>query len=795
MWRHFLKLAIRNISRKGLFSLLNIGGLCIGLASFMVIMLYVFQESNYEKGFSKEARTYRLYTQMFDGSAMATSSSNLQIVMEELSEVESSTSMTRVPPLKTLTIREKSHSVENYFFTDNNFLKVFDYQFSVGNKELALNSPYSAILTEDEAFRLFGKKDVLNESITLDKEQYVVTGVLKPTIFKSHLEFEALLIKGTPVKYDIKRWVGGGPTYTYVTLGRNVTADQLNSRLDEMVEKYYFPGLKAVLPIREGFTFEDWITRGNIVRSYAQPIGDIYLKSNLTIEIKSGGNRKTVMTFALIAVIILVISCANFINLSTARASDRAKELGVRKVIGSTRKVIVTQLLIESMGVVVCAGILALGLTELSLKIVNGLFDGFISISLISTPVVILPLIAIILIVGLVSGLYPAFYLSSFKATSLLKGQRVRGFKGAGAAQIFRNLLVIVQFSLSAILIIGAIFISGQLRLLRNIDLGFEEQDVLVVEDLYKLGNQASSFVQEVRKKGFVREAGILNRLPGEGGSPFKRNMSSSDGQQFSVDEISGDTEMFNALGVELIAGRTFSDSLTTDKNKLVLNETAAALLVGAMPVGQMLRGQEIIGVVKDFHFESLRNRIGPVIFKFNSRYGKLAIKMPLNPENIQSIEETWNQFSQAPLNRSFLQDNYDRILATESRIGNVFGLFTGLAIFISCLGIYGLTLFAADQRAKEFGIRKVLGANVSNIIRLLIANFFGLVGIALLVAVPVSIWGINKWLEDFAYRIDLDVFTFIFGALIITLIVILTVFHQSYKSAVRNPVETLKSE
>ena len=792
MIHHHLKLAIRNIQRKGLFSVLNIVGLSVGLASFLVIGLYVFQESTFERGFSKADRTYRIYTKFLNASLMATSSVNLADELAKQPEVEEATSLMRVPNSQVLSVGDVVFQPNNYFEVDESFFHVFDFDLLYGNRETALNNPNSLILTEEEAQRLFGRTDVVGETVEIKDDQVLITGIIKASLYKSHLNFNGLWSKPES-PYKLSAWSGVN-AYTYAVLGQNVKPEQLQKRFDEINEDFIFPGFQSSMSFAADYTFQDW-TKDSNIELFAQPITEIHLESELSRELETGGEKSTVLAFAIIAIFILIISCANFINLSTAKASDRAKEIGMKKVMGSSRLVLVTQLLVESLLITLFAGVLAFGFAELALKLVDYFFDGFISISLVQTPQVLFFLLLLLVLIGILSGLYPAIYLSSFKVTALLKGQKVKGFKGASSSNVFRNALVVIQFSLSAILIICAVFMSKQLKYISKIDLGFDEENVLVLPKASLLTSQFEAFRTEIERMAIVENTSSLSSLPGEENNGFKIEMETASGETVYTNEFYGDSEIFDVLGIELLYGRLFSDNVESNIKSVLINETAASLIGNGNVLGQTLDGDEVIGVVKDFHFQSLREQISPVIFKWRPRFTQLAIKMPINQENIERIEAKWQEFSNLPINHYFLEDNYDAIIDKEYKVGDAFSMFTAVAIFISCLGMFGLTVFAADQRSKEFGIRKVLGAQVADLIKLLMNNFLKLALLALLIAVPCSIWGINQWITDFAYRIEVSALIFIIGGLLVFAMVFLTVFHQSYKVAVKNPVDSLKSE
>ncbi|KYG71941.1 ABC transporter permease [Roseivirga echinicomitans] len=787
MIRHHLKLAIRNIQRKGFFSVLNIVGLSVGLASFLIIGLYVFQESTFERGFSKADRTYRVYTKFLNASLLATSSPNLSTVLNEQPEIEVATYVSKVFPKSGLNAKGKVFQMKDYLQTDPYFLKVFDYELLYGSPDLSFQNPGSLILTENEAIKLFGRADVVGEMVNIDSEDVFVTGVLKPTSSKTHLNFNALWVKDFK-KTNPVLWASIS-VYTYAVLVQNVKAEQLDKRLDYIMKDHIFPGVLKALPIRNGYTFEEWKDSGRVIRNYAQPISEIHLESTLGFDFPGRGDKKTVLTFFLVAIFILFISCVNFINLSTAKASDRSKEIGVKKVMGATRRILIIQLLFETLLITAFSGLLALGLAELSLALIKGMFPDFITISLVGSSLQLFPIISVVLIVGFISGIYPALYLSSFRVTSLLKGQKQKGNQ-MPTANWLRNTLVIVQFTLSSGLIIFSILVFQQLSFMKQIELGFDPENILVVENAGFLRQNSRLLKDELATLSFVEDYSSMFRIPGETLEMMSKSMEVGE-EEVYFDEFLGDAKQLSVLGLELESGEFFSER----KPGMVINETAAKLLGNSDALGKTFNGKTVIGIVKDFHYRPLREKIGPVMIQNYDEGGFLLIKMPLDQANIEAVASIWSKFSDLPIQYHFLEQNYESFLKNEQEIGKAFTLFTALAIFISCLGMYGLVLFAADQRSKEFGIRRVLGASILDIIKLLVNTFMKLAFVALVLAFPLSFWATREWLSDFAYRTSISPVNFLMGALFICVAVVITVYRQSYLSATKNPIETLKSE
>jgi len=792
----FLKIVYRNLTRKGKMSLLNIIGLSLGIASFMVIALHVIQETTYEAGFAKADRTYRINTRFLNASVFATSTKNTRSFLAEQPEFESVTQLSRLNK-GFASVDDIKHPISEYYYIDSVFHDVFNFELLHGIEELAFKQENSLILVEREAIRLFGRTDVIGEKLTIGASELEIAGVIRLDYFRTHLQFNGLVVN-RPTPYQKKYWSFLGE-YTYAVAYPSVTTEQIDQRLELMARDFIFPAISSQLNFVEGYSYEDWIASDSHIRNYAQPIADIHLKSDLSAEMAIGGDVRTVLTFGLIALFIIVISCANYINLSTAKASERSKELGIKKVLGITRFSLASQLLAESLLVTLCAGILALGLTEMALQLLSQVMVEFQNISLADSPLILSALMAFVLLVGLLAGLYPAWYLSSIRVNALLKGQKTGGFAGVKTAGRFRNMLVVVQFILSSGLIICAIFISRQLNHMQGLDLGFEDDGVIVITNPNKASNEKIPLIrQEMERLPFVKEISSMLRVPGASSTQgWARVMTDiPNGTKAYIDWFQGDADQFKVLGVEMAEGRAFSTEIQSDMREAIVINEAAARLYGDIPVlGSTFYGRTVIGVVKDFHFESLRVPVRPAMFHYQPEGGKLVVKMEMNEENMARLQAIWQATTALPMTYSYLEENYEDLMGEEARLRDAFGLFTILAIFISCLGMYGLALYAADQRAKELSIRKVLGASVKDLIRLLTGNFLKLVLISMLLAIPMSFFGVRAWLSSFAYRIDLSATVFVLSALMVLFLVIVTVFHQSYKAAIANPAETLKNE
>jgi putative ABC transport system permease protein len=528
-----------------------------------------------------------------------------------------------------------------------------------------------------------------------------------------------------------------------------------------------------------------------------QPIDDIYLGGVLNFDLSPGGNKTAVYVLLAIAILILIIASVNFINLTTARADKRSKEIGIRKVIGSSKLSLISQFMIESVLISVLSVILALGLAELILMIFQSFTGTLLFKSVFENPANIFLALGIGVLLGILSGFYPALYLSSFKPVNAIK----KGIHSGKSNQSLRNILVVFQFTLSIALITSTLIIFGQLRFMEKKDLGFNKSDVLILDNAYVLGKSFNDLKSKLKNFDGVKSISEVSRLPGSDNS-FSITTLSAPGSEESlrVNWFRGDHDFINTLEFDLVEGRKFDENLSSDSASLILNEAAVKALNLIEPVGTILNDREVvIGVVKDFNFESLRNNIGPAVISLHPEQGqKIAVK--IEPEKYQSVIEfinrEWNSNLQnAPLNYFFLDDNFEKLVKKDEEMARVVSLFTVLAIFISCLGLFGLSSYLAVLKKKEIGIRKVMGATIFNILFLLNWKFSRLILLAIILAVPITAYLMNWWLNGFAYKISLSPAYFVIASILTILVAWGTVSYQSIAAAITNPVNSLRDE
>lgn len=794
MIRNNFKIAIRNLFKQSSYAVINIGGLAIGIACSFVILLYVFQELSYEKHFKDHHRIYRVATKFMSMGTFANGPEIfLDVFPQEYPWVEQ---FCRVSG-ESFEIIYRDYTVRKEgLYVDPEFFNMFPYQFESGNPSTAMDNENSVVISLDLAMDLFGNDEALGMIIELgedeDKAPFLVTGVVDIKNVKSHLNSNLWIRKSISNEqtsgFD-DNWISIA-TYNYIKVNPGISLEDIQNSLDKTVEKHVFPNFKSTS------SFEDWFQRDDAYRLIAQPLDDIYLKGTLSFDISAGGNATTVNVLLAIAILIILIASVNFINLSTARATRRAKEVGIKKTMGSTRINLVFQFISESVMTSLVATVFAFGIAELLLLAFGNLTGQvLIDSSLVTVPNIVTAVV-LALFIGIIAGIYPAFYLSSFRPSLVLKG----GYQSAKGNKGFRNILVVFQFSLSIILIICSLIIFQQLQFMKTKDLGFNKEDLLIVDNTRKLENNFQPFKNSLAARSEVIKMSSSQRLPGSS-STFSITTLQSEGQEEGVNmnRFGGDVEYIETLGFDIIAGRNFSREIASDSNAVILNQSAVRALELENPVGSILNEElTVIGVVRDFNFESLRKKIEPVVITLSDSKNSIAIKVNLSQAAnlITFLQNEWNSYSlAAPIQYHFLDDNFKNLMKNDTKMSQVVTMFTVLAIFISCLGLFGLSAYVANQRKKEIGIRKVLGATISNILIMLNQEFIKLVLLAVIFAVPVSAYVMNNWLANFAYRINLTAGMFILSGLITLAIALITVSYQSLAAATSDPVDSLMED
>ncbi|HVS94641.1 MAG TPA: ABC transporter permease [Mucilaginibacter sp.] len=811
MFRNYVRSAWRNITRHKFISFINIFGLTVGLTCVLLIITYIVNELSYDKYNANADRIYRV-TRIFyskNGEENLHLSSIAPpfgpLLKSAFPDIEK---ITRVLPTGTTIFRykDKLFNEQNAVFADENFFKVFTVNVSQGDKNNALNDPYSVMLTPEVAKKYFGSEDPVNKTVILNnlKRGFRVTGVFEPFPANAHMHPDILVsfntLKDTAIygEKQLETNFGNNSFYTYLLMPKGYNMNIITRQLDAFIDKY--------MPSRG---MPPNIKMHQATKLTIQKLTDIHLRSHLDDEIEPNSDIKRVYIFSIIALFILLIACINYMNLSTARSALRAKEIGIRKVIGAQRKEIVRQFLGESVLITWVALILAGTLTWLLLPYINNISHLSLSFSSLLHWNILIGVLLLPFAVGLLSGIYPALFMSSFRPVQVLKGMMKIGSGNVS----FRQVLVIIQFSVSIILIVATTVVFQQLRYIQNKSLGFNKDFILTTAYSGTLTKEFESFKNELLQNPAVKDVGRSSRIP-SGRLLDDQGAQVIDGgkaipTQIELKYITTDYGFMNTYGMQLAAGRNFSRDFATDTANYVINETAVQQLGWKNPqnaIGKdMIYGGtkgKVIGVVKDFHFESLHQPIIPMIFLLppptSSYYNSISIKV--DGHNVQSaiatIADTWRKYlPDVPFDYTFLDAKFQKLYDAEQQESQLFTIFSCLAIFIACLGLFGLSAFTISQRVKEIGIRKVLGANIPQIVVELSRSFMILVIIAALIALPVAGVLMHKWLQDFASRIDLSWWVFLLAGIAAFVIAFVTISLQAVKAASANPVNSLRSE
>ncbi len=785
MFKNYLKIALRNIKRNKGFSFINIFGLAIGLTCSFLVFVYVFDEINYDR-FHKDAdRIYRiiLNTQKQDSkdSYVSTSYILAKTLREDFPETFPVTQIKQRGSI--ITIDSENFSDERIICADNSFFDIFTYQFAAGNPENALNTPDDVIITEDAAEKYFGNAESYGKTILIDGSTYTITGIIKNDNQNSHFSFDVLFSIKSYNNYGDTRYLYNYYS-TYVKLPPAVPESRLKDILAEYTEVNIAPQ-----------------TANSDHRMYlsCEPILDIHLHSDLNGPYGANSKIEYVYIFLLVAFLILIIACINYINLTTAKNLSRIREVGIRKVVGSMSRQINRQFLLESLVFYWIATGIALILLSIFLPLFNNIIGKTLQLNYINDPLTILSFITMATIIGIASGVYPARYLSSYKPVKILKDNRGQGHKKFR----LQSTLVVFQFTISVVFIISTLVINDQLGLVRDKDLGFDNEQVIVLDRAWDLGRQIDVFKDNLIKYPEIKNLSFSSSLPGKNFDSW--SMTPEDLGSGTLGIYFCDHDFAETMGIYVQKGRFFSKNIISDENAIIINENAAEQFGWTEdPIGKKIRlnvhgDYTVIGVVKDFHYETLHNRIGNLgILLGNGRGRYMAIRYSTQytAEVLDTIKKEWNSMiPNSPLEYSFLDEDYYRLYRSEEQMQKISSLFSFLAILISSLGLFGLVSFSVKKRTKEVGIRKALGASEKNILNLISREYLVMVVIANAIAWPTAYYFINKWLQQFAYRVDISIWIFVLSGLGALGIALLTVSYQSIKAATANPVDSLRYE
>ena len=795
-------MAFRNITKHKFFSVINILGLTIGLASALFISLYIYDELNYDHFNERGESIYRINLHgKLSGQEIYTSNSSFPMskaLVEEIPEVKEAT---RVKEMGEWIFRNGtiSFNEEDIMAADSNFFEVFSFKLYNGNPETVLKEPNSIVLSEHLAVKYFGDiNNALDKTLSIgnDKSEYKVTGVVENKRGDSHLKFNALLSSSTFPWMNTPNWLSNS-LWTYYVLDSKGTSKDVDEKLMPIMERNVSPVLEQFM----GKTIQEFREEGGIYEYFSFPMLDIHLRSEVQDEFEPPGDISYVYIMSGIGLFILLLACINFMNLTTAQSGGRAKEVGLRKTLGSYRGSLIIQFLTESMIYAITAGILAILTVFIMLPSFNMLAGKTLGFSIIGQPVIIISYIGIVFLVGMIAGSYPAFYLTSFKITEVLKGRLKAGMKSG----VIRSFLVTFQFWISIVLIICTAIVYQQLQYIQDKNLGIDKDHILIIEDVSRLEDNMLAFKNDLDVITGIQGTSFSNNMvPGVNNTTLFRGV--GDQKDHILATYFADYDHEKTLGFEMVAGRFFSKDFPSDSTAVVINEAAAREMGWANPLEEKIinfNGDEpaefnVIGVAKDFNFESLKSNVRPLVLQLTKQGNILYARFSgENPKNVLSgIQSAWDSKAPGePLQYSFLDEDFDALFRAEQRLGQVFTVFTLIAIFIASLGLFGLAAFMAEQRTKEIGIRKVMGASVWTVTSLMSKEFAKLVIIAFALSVYPAYYVMDMWLNDFANRIDIGIGIFAISGLSAFIIAYLTVSYQSLKAAMINPVESLRYE
>ncbi len=807
MIKNYFKTAWRNLIRNKWFSAINILGLAIGLATCLVIMLFVSNELSYDRFNKKADRIARVY---FEGNVQGEKMKEpvvmapvAQTMKNDFPEVEEATRLRSHDWVPKLVVDNQVFGHDALAYADASFFDVFTLPFIKGDSKTALAEPNAVVLTKDIAEKYFGKEEPLGKTIrfkTEDRAPMKVTGVIENIPINSHFQFGLLASMESLDDARQQNWMNSN-YYTYVVLKDKRDFEKLEAKIPVMVDQYIGPQMKD----GTGQTLAEFRKGGSNITFHLQRLTDIHLYSDFHYDLSKPGDVRYVYIFGAIALFMLLIACINFMNLSTAGASKRSREVGVRKVLGSMKFELIKQFLMESILISVIALLLSLALVWLALPLFNDLSGQQLTFSFTEKPLMIPVLLGVVLFTGLLAGSYPAFYLSSFKPVVVLKGK----WNPAKSGLSFRSALVVFQFFIAIMLIVSTTIVYKQLSYIRYKDVGYDKDKVMVLSNVWALGNNMEIFRQQLQNDPAVASVSASRYLPAGASGNNNFFVAAADDPDRLVKTLRYeiDEHYIPTLGIELKDGRNFSRQYSTDSSGVILNEAAVnALGWKENPLGQTIartnKGDEeiyrVIGVVKDFHFRSLHERISPLVMVLAPDPGNLVVK--IKTADMLGFTTKLQQWFSAygaedPMDYSFLDERYYHTYNAEQKIGTILGIFAALTIFVACLGLFGLAKFTAEQRTKEIGIRKVLGATAAQLSAMLSKDFLKLVMIACGIAFPFAWWIMHRWLQDFAYRTNISWWVFAATGLLAVVIALGTISFQALKAALANPVDSLRDE
>ncbi len=802
MFKNYFKISLRSLYRHKFYSFINIAGLSLGLAACLLIVLYISNELSYDKFHNDSDRIYRFANGQSGNWTPARLGIQAKMDFPEIEEIVRLSG----PSSSTFKVGDMVFREPNGFAADSTFHKVFTIDFIEGNPDDALTEPNSIVLTKSLAEKYFGGSSAFGEFIQFNGRTTKVTGVIADPPKNTHFYYKYINAYPHDTWVTIGNWTANN-FWTYAKLVSGASREALEEKFPEFKRKY---AGDEMLKYSDYDNYDEMLANMSYVPTFSlKKMTDLHLYYP-SFALGSNGDINNIYIFSGVGVFILLIACINFMNLSTARSAARSKEVGMRKVLGSLRKQLISQFLVESTIISVFAMILSLGIAALALDGFNGLANRDFILNDLLAPGTLLNLLVLVLIVGFLAGSYPAFYLSAFKPIKALKGE----IKAGAGNAFLRKGLVAFQFAISIFLIISTTVVFTQLRFMSSQKLGLNAEQVLSISNSGALEGKLTAFKNTIARNPNVVSISHSDRYLSGRMNTWGYQTLEENSKNLSFVHLIASSDFFNTMDIDLVDGRYFNDEFATDSAAIIINEKAAEWL-GGNPLGRLFtRGDgerlPVVGVVKDFHYSSLKSDIRPMIIRYQNKEGYVpqyeedwfaagfvSIKVNGNyQEVVAAVESAWNQFApDEPFNYFFLDDSFDRLYDDERRFGRMFTVSSGLAIAIACLGLFALAAFTLERRFKEIAVRKVLGASVRNLTMLIIGDFTKLVLIGSIVAIPAGYFVMKEWLNEFAYQINVGVFVLVVPAILVAIIAWITVGYQSAKTALGNPVNALRSE
>jgi putative ABC transport system permease protein len=804
MLKNYFKIALRNLVKRKAFSLINILGLSTGIASCLLIGAFIVDELSYDRFPIRADRIYRVELSVLGNKELAEYPMvDMAVgpgIRNAFPEVESST---RILNLGESFVRNGNRQFKEmkFAYADSNLLNIFSLALVEGDGQKALEKPNSLVISKSLAIKYFGSLSVLGKTLTIDdKPPLQITAVMEDMPVHSHFHYDALISMST-LHFPRETWSNVG-IFTYLVLQKGTDPKKLEARFRELVEKYVVPEFQHDM----GVSYAEARKSSNTFRFHLTSLRNIHLYAHSKYELEPNGDIQNVYIFGALAVFILLLGCANFTNLSTAASAGRAREVGIRKVVGSLKSQLIFQFLTESILLAIGATLIAYLLVFLSLPYFNQLSGKQVAFPLFLRFPALSGSFLLAILVGLMAGIYPAFYLSAFRTIKVLKGavSKLGSSKGG-----LRSSLVVFQFLISIALIVSTLVVYRQLHYMQVRKLGYDREQVLFLPDAYLLGANQVPFKQQLLRDGRVTRVSMSRNLPGSGNMGgteiYPKTESSGNGKEIHTNIFFVDYDYVPTMGMHILEGRNFSKDFPTDSNGVLINQAAVHELglekpgsVGRTIVRSGQKQFQVVGVVEDFHYASVKEKIAPLIMLLVNNTGGMIVRIKSTDISgfLSDLEKEWAQFNPSgPFSFYFLDDKFNSLYSAETRTGAIFSAFTLIAILIAGLGLFGLAAHVTEQRTKEIGIRKVLGASVGQVLLLVSKEFLYLISLAFLISIPMTYWVMQKWLQDFAYRVGIEWWIFAVAGLGATFLAILIISLQTIRAAVANPVDSLRAE